>query len=130
MMRLKSDLFDVLMHATSGTLDQVELQWDRRAALGVVMAAAGYPMNPRRGDAVQGLPLPDAAGLDDAHVFHAGTVLEPGGRVVTSGGRVLCVTALGESVKTAQQRAYDLLTDIHFDGAQFRRDIGHRAVKR
>jgi phosphoribosylamine--glycine ligase len=130
MMRLKSDLFDVLMHATSGTLDQVELQWDRRAALGVVMAAAGYPMNPRRGDPIQGLPPVDAAGSDEAHVFHAGTVLEPGGRVVTSGGRVLCVTALGESVKTAQQRAYDLLADIHFEGAQFRRDIGHRALKK
>jgi phosphoribosylamine--glycine ligase len=130
MMRLKSDLFDVLMHATSGTLDQVDLQWDRRAALGVVMAAAGYPMNPRRGDAIQGLPGPDRTGSDDAHVFHAGTSLEPGGRVVASGGRVLCATALGESIKTAQQRAYDLLSGIRFDGAQFRTDIGHRAVKR
>jgi phosphoribosylamine--glycine ligase len=128
MMRLKSDLFDVLMHATSGTLDQVELQWDRRAALGVVMAAHGYPTNPRRGDAVRGLPDPERL-AEDAHVFHAGTAAEAGG-IVTSGGRVLCVTALGESVKTAQQRAYDVLSDIHFDGAQFRRDIGHRAIKR
>jgi len=125
MMRLKSDLFDVMMAATDGTLDQVELQWDRRVALGVVMAAGGYPLNPRKGDAVTGLP----AEQPDAVVFHAGTAPEKGG-VVTSGGRVLCVTALGESVKTAQQRAYEALQGIHFDGMQFRRDIGHRAIKR
>jgi phosphoribosylamine--glycine ligase len=125
MMRLKSDLFDVLMHATDGTLDQVELQWDRRVALGVVMAASGYPLNPRKGDAITGLP----AQAPDACVFHAGTL--PGDGVpVTSGGRVLCVTALGDSVKLAQQRAYDVLRGIHFDGAVYRRDIGHRAIKR
>ena len=125
MMRLKSDLFDVFMAATEGRLDGVELQWDRRVALGVVMAAAGYPLSPRKGDAVTGLP----AEAPDAMVFHAGTAPAANGGVVTSGGRVLCVTALGESVKTAQQRAYDVLQDIRFDGAQFRRDIGHRAIK-
>ncbi len=125
MMRLKSDLADALMHATDGTLDQVELQWDRRFALGVVMAAAGYPMSPRKADVVTGLP-PDA---DDAVAFHAGTA-RVNGRTLTSGGRVLCVTALGDSARTAQQRAYAALSGIQFDGAQYRRDIGHRAIKR
>jgi phosphoribosylamine---glycine ligase len=125
MMRLKSDLFDVLMHGASGTLDEVELEWDRRVALGVVMAAHGYPLHPRKGDVVHGLP----ADANDAMVFHAGTVPSAGGPV-TSGGRVLCVTALGDSVKIAQQNAYDLLRGIHFDGAQYRRDIGFRAIKR
>ena len=125
MMRLKSDLFDLLMHATDGTLDQVELTWDRRVALGVVMAAHGYPLQPRRGDAVQGLP-PE---LPDAHVFHAGTTVDDG-VTRTAGGRVLCVTAMGDSTKLAQQRAYDVLRDIHFDGALYRRDIGYRAIKR
>jgi phosphoribosylamine--glycine ligase len=125
MMRLKSDLFDVLMHATDGTLDRVELEWDRRAALGVVMAASGYPLQPRKGDPITGLP--DHA--EDAMVFHAGTLPTPTGPV-TAGGRVLCVTALGDSVKIAQQRAYGLMRGIQFDGAQYRRDIGHRAIKR
>jgi phosphoribosylamine--glycine ligase len=125
MLRLKSDLFDVLMHATDGTLDQVELQWDRRVALGVVMAADGYPLAPRAGDAITGVP-PESA---DAVVFHAGTQ-KHGGQVVTAGGRVLCVTALGDSVKMAQHRAYEVLDPIRFDGAQYRRDIGHRAIKR
>lgn len=125
MMRLKSDLFDVLMAGTDGTLDQVELQWDRRAALCVVMAAAGYPLDPRKGDAITGLPAEAA----DAVVFHAGTTLKDG-VPVTSGGRVLGVTALGDSVKLAQHRAYEVLQGIRFDGAQFRRDIGHRAIKR
>jgi phosphoribosylamine--glycine ligase len=125
LMRLKSDLFDVLMHATDGTLDRVELDWDRRIALGVVMAASGYPLHPRRGDLLSGLP----AAAPDAMVFHAGTTPSPAG-AVTSGGRVLCVTALGDSVKLAQQRAYDMLRGIRFDGAQYRRDIGHRAIKR
>jgi len=126
MARLKSDLFDVMMAATDGTLDQVELQWDRRVALGVVMAAGGYPLDPRKGDAIVGLSAEQA----DAVVFHAGTATAAGGGVVTSGGRVLCVTALGESVKNAQARAYEALQGIHFDGMQFRRDIGHRAIKR
>jgi phosphoribosylamine--glycine ligase len=125
MMRLKSDLAEVLMHATDGTLDQVELQWDRRAALGVVMAAAGYPETPRKGDRITGLPVDS----DDAVVFHAGTALN-GDVTSVTGGRVLCVTALGDSTRAAQQRAYDTLRSIHFDGAQHRTDIGHRAIKR
>jgi len=125
LMRLKSDLLEVLLHATDGTLDQVQLDWDRRVALGVVMAAAGYPLDPRKGDVIRGLP----AETDDCKVFHAGTATAGNG-VATSGGRVLCVTALGDSVKTAQQRAYDDVRKIQFDGAQYRRDIGHRAVRR
>lgn len=125
LMRLKSDLFDVLMHATDGTLDEVELLWDRRVALGVVVAAAGYPLAPRKGDAIDPLPAEAA----DAMVFHAGTELRDG-HLLTSGGRVLCVTVLADSVKQAQPRAYELLEAIHFDGMQYRSDIGHRAVKR
>jgi phosphoribosylamine---glycine ligase len=124
MMRLKSDFFDVMMAATSGGLDQVELQWDRRTALGVVIAAAGYPLNPRKGDRITGLP----ASAEDAVVFHAGTA-KAGQDLVSSGGRVLCVTVLADSVKAAQQRAYELTQAIHFDGAQYRRDIGYRAVR-
>ena len=124
LMRLKSDLVDVLLHATDGSLDQVELQWDRRFARGVVMAAAGYPADPRRGDSVSGLP----ADSDDAVVFHAGTALD-GKQLQVTGGRVLCVTALGESAKLAQQRAYDMLRGIRIEGVQYRRDIGHRAIK-
>jgi phosphoribosylamine--glycine ligase len=124
LMRLKSDLFELLMHATEGTLDRVELQWDRRVALGVVMAAAGYPAAPRKGDLVEGLP----AGHDDLQVFHAGTQLADG-RLLTSGGRVLCVTALGDSVRQAQQRALEAVRGIRFDGAQWRNDIGHRAIR-
>jgi phosphoribosylamine--glycine ligase len=125
MLRLKSDLFEVLMHATDGTLDQADLQWDRRVALGVVMAAAGYPDEPRRGDVLRGLP----AESPDAVVFHAATAKQ-GGDVIANGGRVLCVTALGDSVKQAQTRAYELLRGIGFDGAVYRLDIGHRAVGR
>ena len=125
MMRLKSDLLDVLLHGAEGTLDQVELQWDRRAALGVVLAAHGYPLSPRKGDAITGLPADGPDGM----VFHAGTVLD--GEVLrTSGGRVLCATALGESVKQAAQHAYELAASIEFDGRQLRTDIGHRAIKR
>ena len=126
MMRLKSDLADVLMAATGGTLDQIELEWDRRPALGVVMAAPGYPMQPRKGDAITGLLRPQDEG--DCVVFHAGTQAQDG-QTVTSGGRVLCVTALADTVRQAQQRAYARLEGIAFDGAQWRRDIGHRAVK-
>ena len=124
LMRLKSDLFDVLGAGVDGKLDQIELQWDRRTALGVVMAAHGYPESPRKGDTITGLP----AEADDAVVFHAGTALHDGVVSVT-GGRVLCVTVLADSVKLAQQRAYDVARGIHFDGAQYRRDIGFRAVK-
>ena len=125
LLRLKSDLFEVLMRATDGTLDQAELQWDRRVALGVVMAAAGYPDHPRAGDVITGLPAEAA----DAVVFHAGTA-QRGPEIVTQGGRVLCVTELGESVKLAQTRAYEVLRGIGFDAAQYRTDIGHRAVGR
>lgn len=124
MMRLKSDLYDVMMAATSGALDTVDLDWDHRTALGVVMAAAGYPLSPRKGDRITGLPKP----AEDAMVFHAGTA-QQGGEVVTSGGRVLCVTVLADTVKAAQQHAYQIAQGIHFDGAQFRRDIGHRAIR-
>ncbi len=124
MMRLKSDLFDVMMAATSEGLDKIELEWDRRVALGVVIAAAGYPMHPRKGDAIRGWP----ADSRDAMVFHAGTT-EQDCQVLTSGGRVLCVTALADSVKQAQQKAYELAQGIHFEGMQYRRDIGHRAIK-
>ncbi|MBS0507783.1 MAG: phosphoribosylamine--glycine ligase [Proteobacteria bacterium] len=125
LMRLKSDLVEVLGAAVDGRLDQVELQWDRRTALGVVMAAHGYPDSPRKGDAITGLPHDE----DDAMVFHAGTQLDQDGVLRTSGGRVLCVTALADNVKQAQQRVYDMARGIYFDGAQYRRDIGHRAVK-
>jgi phosphoribosylamine--glycine ligase len=124
LMRLKSDLFEVLMHATDGTLDQAELQWDRRSALGVVMAAHGYPAAPRKGDAISGIP----AGTPDLQVFHAGTALDSG-VLQTSGGRVLCVTALGDSVRLAQQAALAAVRQIQFDGAQWRNDIGHRAIR-
>ena len=124
LMRLKSDLVDVLLAATAGKLDEVELQWDRRVALGVVLAAGGYPLSPKRGDLITGLPKP----TDDVVVFHAGTAAE-GEQVKTSGGRVLCVTALADSVKQAQAKAYDAARGIHFDGVQYRRDIGFRAVK-
>ena len=124
LMRMKSDLFELLMHACDGTLDKADLQWDRRVALGVVMAASGYPGKPRSGDAITGVP----ADSDELMVFHAGTALHDG-RLLSSGGRVLCVTALGDSVRVAQQRAYDGVGRIHLDGAVWRRDIGHRAIR-
>ena len=127
MMRLKTDLVDVMLAATAGALDTMELEWDRRPALGVVMAAYGYPLQPRKGDVINGLPLQ----TDDCMVFHAGTTTRVNQTVetVTAGGRVLCVTALGTTVKAAQQRAYDMAKGISFNGAQMRRDIGHRAIK-
>jgi phosphoribosylamine--glycine ligase len=124
LMRLKSDLLEVLLAATSEGLGQLEMDWDRRVALGVVMAAAGYPMNPRKGDVISGLPKDEG----DAMVFHAGTT-EKDGQILTSGGRVLCVTALADSVKQAQQKAYQTTSPIAFDGMQMRRDIGYRAIK-
>jgi len=125
LMRLKSDLLPLLEHALDGKLDRIEAQWDRRAALGVVLAAANYPETPRKGDAITGIP----PAAEDCHVFHAGTELA-GGKLVTSGGRVLCVTALGDSVKMAQKRAYEMVAAIRFDGMQYRRDIGFRAIAR
>ncbi len=130
LMRLKSDLFEVLMMATGSDadrgLDTVELQWDRRVALGVVMAAQGYPSAPRTGDAIEGLP--STATADDLQVFHAGTAVH-NGQLVTSGGRVLCVTALADSVRLAQQRALQAVRQIRIEGAQWRSDIGQRAIK-
>ena len=125
MMRLKSDFLTLVEHAIAGTLDQVEADWDRRAALGVVMAAGGYPDAPVKGDEIAGLP----PGTTDARVFHAGTA-EHDGKIITNGGRVLCVTALGDTVKIARQRAYQMLEPIRFGGMQFRRDIGYRAIDR
>jgi phosphoribosylamine--glycine ligase len=123
LLRLKSDLYDLIERAIEGRLDAIDAQWDRRAALGVVLAAAGYPDAPRKGDPISGIP---AAG-EDYHVFHAGTAARDGG-VITSGGRVLCVTALGDSIKMAQRRAYQVAEGIWFEGMQLRRDIGHRAI--
>jgi len=124
LMRLKSDLFELLLQATEGTLDGAEVQYDRRVALGVVMAAAGYPGTPRGGDEITHLP----PAREDLQVFHAGSAAKDG-RVVTSGGRVLCVTALADSVKLAQQHALEAVRAIRFDGAQWRNDIGHRAIR-
>jgi len=124
-MRLKTDFFEIVEHAIDGSLDRIEAQWDRRAALGVVMAAAGYPESPRKGDEIHDLPKDE----EDFHVFHAGTALKDG-KVVTNGGRVLCVTALGDKVKIAAERAYGIVERIRFDGMQFRKDIGHRAFGR
>ncbi|MBC8119468.1 MAG: phosphoribosylamine--glycine ligase [Burkholderiaceae bacterium] len=121
--RLKSDLVPLIEAAIDGKLDQAVVDWDRRTALGVVVAAAGYPSDPRKGDAITRLP----GKHDDCITFHAGTELI-GGQLVTHGGRVLCVTALGDTVRAAQKRAYDAVDEIRFDGLQYRRDIGHRAL--
>ena len=123
MLRHKSDLLDLIDAALEGTLDRVDAEWDRRAALGVVLAAAGYPDTPRQGDAISGL---DAI-REDTKVFHAGTMLA-GREVLTSGGRVLCVAALGETIRQAQRAAYAAAAGIRFEGMQYRKDIGHRAV--
>ena len=123
MMRLKSDFAALIEYALAGRLDEADAEWDPRVALGVVLAAAGYPDTPRKGDTIHGLP----DGEEDYHVFHAGTALE-GNKVVVNGGRVLCVTALGHNVRTAQRRAYEIAGRIRFDGMQLRRDIGHRAL--
>ncbi|MBM3395102.1 MAG: phosphoribosylamine--glycine ligase, partial [Betaproteobacteria bacterium] len=120
LMRLKTDLFTLIEHGVNGTLHSVEAQWDRRVGLGVVLAAAGYPEHPRKGDVITGLP--EAA--EDVHVFHAGT-RKQGDQILTQGGRVLCVTALGDTVRLAQRRAYEIADQIKFDGKQMRRDIGH-----
>ena len=129
LLRLKSDLLELLLAATepgpNGGLARVELEWDRRTALGVVLAAHGYPAAPRAGDVVSGLPAP----AEDAIVFHAGTAQREDGSVVTAGGRVLCVTALADNVRQAQARAYGIVRGIGFDGMQFRSDIGHRAAR-
>ena len=124
MARLKSDLLTVVEHAVNGTLDAVELEWDRRTAVGVVLAAAGYPDSPRKGDVIDGIPVE----TPECVTFHAGTQIAAG-KLLTSGGRVLCVVGLGDSVRMAQKQAYDNVDKIHFNGAQFRRDIGWRGLK-
>jgi phosphoribosylamine---glycine ligase len=123
LLRLKSDLFELIEGAVEGKLDRLKADWDRRPALGVVIAAAGYPDSPKKGDTVTGLPAPE----EDLRVFHSGTALKDG-TAVTSGGRVLCVTALGDTISMAQRRAYEAVERIRFDGMQYRRDIGFRAV--
>jgi len=125
LLRLKSDLLDLIEHAIEGNLDQAQAEWDRRPALGVVIAAPGYPESPRKGDAIEGLPPP----TDDCHVFHAGTRAD-GKKILSDGGRVLCVTALGDSLRLARTRAYHAVESIRFPGAQYRKDIGHRALKK
>ncbi len=125
LMRLKSDFLDVLWAATEpGGLENMELDWDRRTALGVVLAAEGYPHAPRKGAVITGLPAEGEASM----VFHAGTDGRDG-VTRTSGGRVLCVTALAENARAARQVAYEAIQDIHFDGMQYRKDIGHRAIR-
>jgi phosphoribosylamine--glycine ligase len=125
LMRLRSDLFDIFAHGVAGTLNQVNVDWDTRTALGVVMASANYPSTPRLGDAIQGIPESQS----DCVVFHAGTALKDG-ELQTSGGRVLCITALADNVRATQQRAYDVVKSINFDGAQYRTDIGWRALEK
>jgi len=123
LMRLQSNLAQALLAATRGELDRVELDWDPRVALGVVLAAPGYPLNPRKGDAITGLPADEA----DRMVFHAGTT-DAADQVLSAGGRVLCATVLAPSVTQARERAYALIDGVHFDGMQYRRDIGYRAL--
>jgi phosphoribosylamine---glycine ligase len=125
MMRLKTDFLSLVEAAIAGKLDVTEAEWDRRTALGVVMAAANYPDTPAKGDAIINIPT----ATEDAKIFHAGTRLQDGA-VVTNGGRVLCVTALGDTVKIAQRRAYAMLEPIRFTGMQYRSDIGYRAIGR
>jgi len=127
LMRLKSDLVALCQAALEARLDRVECEWDARAAVGVVMAAEGYPGSYRKGDEIRGFEAADAAGCK---VFHAGTALSDDGRVVTSGGRVLCVTALGDSVAAAAERAYAGINVVRWEGAGYRRDIAHRAIAR
>jgi phosphoribosylamine--glycine ligase len=125
LLRLKSDLFELIERAVDGRLDRATAEWDRRPALGVVLAAAGYPDAPKKSDIITGVPK----ATEEFRVFHAGTALKDGS-IVTSGGRVLCVTALGDSIRMAQRLAYEVVKGIRFEGMQYRRDIGHRAEKR
>lgn len=126
MLRLQSDLVELCLAACEGKLDEKESQWDERPALGVVLAAGGYPGDYRTGDVIHGLPLEEVA---DGKIFHAGTRLEDD-LVMTNGGRVLCVTALGADVAAAQRRAYELATPVSWEGSFYRRDIGYRAIGR
>ncbi|MDR2365344.1 MAG: phosphoribosylamine--glycine ligase [Zoogloeaceae bacterium] len=126
LMRLRSDLARLIEHAIDGRLDQADAAWDRRVALGVVLAAANYPGAPKKGNVISGLPDDNRFG-DDVHVFHAGTA-EKNGRIVTAGGRVLCVTALGENIRQAQKNAYAAVARIVWKGMLYRKDIGHRGM--
>lgn len=132
MLRLKSDLLTLIEHAVNGTLDKVDIEWDRRAALGVVMAAHGYPENPRKNDVIHGLSnlIAEQNNADSFHIFHSGTAMggDGGKEFTTAGGRVLCVTALGESIKNAQQNAYKLIESISFSDYQVRHDIGYQGI--
>ncbi len=125
-MRLRTDLVELIEAALEGQLDRKTAEWDPRPAVGVVMAAGGYPGSYRKGDAITGLPSDNAP---DTKVFHAGTA-ESNGQVITNGGRVLCVTALGATVSAAQTRAYEVVEQIHWKDAHYRRDIGFRAIAR
>ena len=130
MMRLASDFPELIEAALAARLHETQVNWDRRAAIGVVLAAEGYPAAPRKGDVITGLPAAFAPAEPDAHIFHAGTIADEAGQVRTHGGRVLCVTALGENLSSAQRRAYALARTIQFSGCQYRQDIGHRALAR
>jgi phosphoribosylamine--glycine ligase len=124
MARLRSDLVNALDHAVDGKLNEVDLEWDSRTALGVVLAAHHYPDTPRNGDVISGVPLD----TEDQITFHAGTQLQ-GGELLTSGGRVMCVVGLSDTVQGAQKKAYEAIEKIKFDGMQYRKDIGYRAIK-
>jgi len=128
LMRMRSDLPQLCLAALDGTLADEVAQWDPRAALGVVLAAGGYPGSYRKGDVISGLEAFE--GRDDVKVFHAGTALDEDGRVITAGGRVLCAVGLGADVTEAQARAYEVVRGIHWDGVYYRKDIGYRAVAR
>jgi phosphoribosylamine--glycine ligase len=126
MMRMQSDLVELCLAAIDGKLDQMESKWDPRASIGIVLAAGGYPGDYNKGDVISGLPTVEVEGQK---VFHAGTT-DKDGNVVTNGGRVLCATALGNTVSEAQQRAYELTKQIQWDGVFYRNDIGYRAIAR
>ena len=125
MSRLKSDLADLLEAGIAGKLDGVAAEWLPQTAVGVVLAAAGYPDTPRKGDIISGLDEADQTGK----VFHAGTEADTEGRILTNGGRVLCVVGLGDDVAAAKAQAYQALEAVHFDGMQYRRDIADKAIK-
>lgn len=134
MLRLKSDFFSIIEHAVNQTLDQALIEWDLRTALGIVVAAHGYPENPRKNDAIQGLRelMFEQESNHDFHIFHSGTIIrkkDGNEEIVTAGGRVLCVTSLGETIKTAQQNSYRLVDKISFEGCQFRQDIGYQSIR-
>ncbi len=131
MMRLKTNFYKLLEHAVDGTLDQIDTEWDRRVALGVVLAAENYPQTPKKGDVITFTPKNNNEENvnDDVHIFHAGTALNADGKIITNGGRVLCVTALGDNTKLAQKLAYEEVAQVYWEGMHFRHDIGNKAIK-